>query len=243
MSALVDGAEALGIHLSAGQLAQFDRYQAALLEANQRVNLTSISDPAQVETRHFLDSLTAGLPLLERLRAGDPVAAVDVGSGAGFPGLPLKIAFPRLRLALVESVGKKAAFLRQVVAMLQVEEVEIVQERAETATLPGSQHRDAYDAAFARALGKLPVVVEWCAPFLAPGGLLVAQRRGDLEAQTAAAAPAFSALKLWARLPTLITLPALNDGRGLVVGEKYAPTPGAFPRKAGLARKDPLGKR
>jgi 16S rRNA (guanine527-N7)-methyltransferase len=239
MSALVDGARELGIELSTGQLAQLDQLGAALREGNTRVNLTRITDPAEIETRHFLDSLTAAMPLLDRLRAGQSVRLVDVGSGGGMPGLPLKIAFPRLRVSLVESVGKKAAFLRDVVAQLRLEDVEVVAERAENAGR-AAEHRDTYEWATARALGTLPVVVELCAPFLAPGGLLVAQRSGDLEAELLAATPAFKALKLWTRVPIAIHLDGLSGRRGLIVGEKYTATPDTYPRRAGMPRKRPL---
>jgi 16S rRNA (guanine527-N7)-methyltransferase len=239
VSSLRATAGSLGIELGPAQLAQLDQFGAALREANRRVNLTSITDPAEVETRHFLDSLSAALPLLERLHAGEPLRLVDVGSGGGMPGLPLKIAFPKLRLTLVESVGKKADFLRQAVEQLRLAEVEIVAERAETAARD-EQHRDDYDWATARALGPLPVVVELCAPFLSPGGLLVAQRSGDLEADLLAATPAFKALKLWTRAPIPLELPGLPHGRGLIVGEKYAPTPAEYPRRPGMPRKRPL---
>jgi 16S rRNA (guanine527-N7)-methyltransferase len=238
-SALLEGARLLGVELAPGQLARFDRFGAALREANREVNLTRITDPVEVETKHFLDSLTAAVPLLDRLRAGEAVRLVDVGAGAGLPGLALKIAFPRIRVALVESIGKKARFLRRVVAELELDEVEVVQERAETAARDPS-HRDGYGWATARALGSLPVVIELTAPFLEPGGLLVAQRRGDLDAETLAAARAFAALKMWARLPVPIHLPGLDDGRGLVVGEKYGSTPARYPRRPGLPAKRPL---
>jgi 16S rRNA (guanine527-N7)-methyltransferase len=236
---LVESARRLGIELSTGQLAQLDQLGAALREANERVNLTRITDPAEIETRHFLDSLTAALPLIARLRDGDVLRLVDVGSGGGMPGLPLKIAFPRLRVTLVESVGKKAAFLREVVAQLRLADVEVVAERAETAARD-AEHRDTYDWATGRALGKLPVVVELCAPFLAPGGLLVAQRAGDLEAELAAATPAFKLLKLWTRVPMPIHIEGIDGRRGLIVGEKYAATPDAYPRRPGMPRKKPL---
>jgi 16S rRNA (guanine527-N7)-methyltransferase len=239
MSALLDGARALGISLSAGQLAQLDQLQAVVLDWNQRVNLTRITEPAEVESKHFLDSLTAALPLLDPLNAGRPIRLVDVGAGAGFPGLPLKIVFPALRLTLVESIGKKAAFLRHAVELLHLEGVEVVAERSETAARR-PEHRDSYDWATARALGPLPVVVELCAPFLQAGGLLVAQRRGNLDAETLAAAPAFRALKMWTRVPIPITLPGLEDGRGLVVGEKYDATPAKYPRRPGIPEKHPL---
>jgi 16S rRNA (guanine527-N7)-methyltransferase len=241
VSALTDGAGSFGIELTLGQLAQLDQFGAMLREGNQRVNLTRIIDPSEIETRHFLDSLTAAMPLLEPLQAGRELRLVDVGSGGGIPGIPLKIAFPRIRVVLIESVRKKADFLRQTVAQLQLSDVEVVTERAEKAARD-SAHRDTFDWATARALGSLPVVIELCAPFLQPGGLLVAQRGGNLDADLAAAAPAFKALKLWARVPILIHLEGLStDGkRGLIVGEKYAATPERYPRRPGLPRKRPL---
>ena len=240
MSGLVEGARSLGIELSVAQLAQLDQLGAALREGNQRVNLTRITDPAKVELLHFLDSLTAYLAVRERLGDEPRLRVVDVGSGGGLPGLPLKIALPGLRLTLVESVGKKAAFLEQTVRQLGLEDVEVVNARAEIAARD-PEHRDRYGAALARALGKLPQVVELCAPFLAPGGLLVGLRRGDLEAEIEAAAPAFKALKVWSRRPVAVDVPGLpHDGRGLVVGEKYAPTPAEFPRRPGVANKRPL---
>ncbi len=241
MSALVEGAARLEIELGDGQLAQLDQLGAALREGNRRVNLTRITDPAEIETRHFLDSLSAAMPVLDRLRANAPLRLVDVGSGGGMPGLPLKIAFPQLRVTLVESIGKKAAFLRQTVAELGLRDVEVVAERAEAAARD-PEHRDAYDWATARAVGALPVVIELCAPFLAPGGLLVAQRSGDLDTELDLAAPAFKALRLWSRVPIWIDLPGLEGGkRGLIVGEKYSSTPAAYPRRPGLPRKHPIG--
>jgi 16S rRNA (guanine527-N7)-methyltransferase len=235
---LVESAARLGVHLSDGQVARLDQLGAALREGNRRVNLTRITDPAEIETRHFLDSLSAAVPLLDRLNAGEQLRLVDVGSGGGMPGLPLKIAFPGLRVTLVESVHKKADFLRQTSSELGLDEVQVIAERAETAARDPA-HRDAYDWATARALGPLAVVIELCAPFLAPGGLLVAQRGGNLDAELTDAAPAFKALRLWARTPIAFDLPGLT-GHGLVVGEKYAPTPESYPRRPGLPRKRPI---
>src|SRR3979490_2618960 len=143
MSRLVEGAARLEIELNDAQLARLDQLGPALGEGNRRVNLTRIVDPAEVETRHFLDSLTAAMPLLDRLRANEPLRLVDVGSGGGMPGLPLKIAFPQLRVTLVESIGKKAAFLRETVEQLGLRDVEVVADRAETAA-PEPPHRAAH---------------------------------------------------------------------------------------------------
>lgn len=239
MTGLVEGAARLGIELGDAQLARLDQLGAALREGNRRVNLTRITDPAEIETRHFLDSLSAALPLLDRLREGDgALRLVDVGSGGGMPGLPLKIAFPRMRVTLVESVNKKADFLRETVAQLGLHDVEVVAARAEIAARD-PEHRDAYGWATARALGTLPVVVELCAPFLEPGGLLVAQRSGDLDSDLVHAAPAFKALHVWSRTPIFLDIPGL-ERHGLIVGEKYAATPAAYPRRAGMPRKRPL---
>jgi 16S rRNA (guanine527-N7)-methyltransferase len=235
---LVEAAAQLGIELTDAQLARLDQLGAAVREGNRRVNLTRIIEPSEVETRHFLDSLTAALPLLDRLRGGEAIRLVDVGSGGGFPGLPLKIAFPQLHVTLVESVHKKADFLNETVSQLGLSDVEVVAERAETAGR-NPEHRDAYDWATARALGTLPVVIELVAPFLAPGGLLVAQRSGKLDQDLQHAAPAFKALRLWSRTPIYLEIHGL-DGHGLIVGEKYAPTPDAYPRRPGMPRKRPL---
>jgi 16S rRNA (guanine527-N7)-methyltransferase len=237
-SSLVDAAARLGIQLGDGQLARLDQLGAALREGNRRANLTSIVDPRSVEIRHYLDSLSAAVPLLDRLQTGEALRLVDVGSGGGMPGLPLKIAFPALQVTLVESVNKKADFLRETVAELGLNDVEVVAQRAETAARV-ADHRDAYDWATARALGSLPVVVELCAPFLSPGGLLVAQRSGNLEADLLRAAPAFKALRIWSRAPVELQIAEL-PGHGLIVGEKYAPTPEVYPRRPGLPRKRPL---
>src|ERR1700716_2015113 len=131
MSALLDGTARLEIRLNDAQLARLDQLGAALRDGNQRVNLTRITDPAEIETRHFLDSLSAALALVERLHQGEAVRLADVGSGAGRRGLPLKIAFPQLRVTRVESVGKKAAFLRETVQQLGLADVEVVGLRAE----------------------------------------------------------------------------------------------------------------
>src|SRR5215471_19327787 len=142
-SSLVEAAARLGIHLGDGQLARLDQLGAALREGNRRVNLTRIIDPREIEVRHFLDALSAAVPVLDRLRSGEALRLVDVGSGGGIPGLPLKIAFPELRLTLVESVNKKADFLRQTVQDLGLSRVEVVAQRAELAARDPA-HRDTY---------------------------------------------------------------------------------------------------
>jgi 16S rRNA (guanine527-N7)-methyltransferase len=239
MTPLKDRAGALGILLDEGQADQLARLSALLQVANARMNLTSITEPAEIETRHLLDSLTAAVPLLERLHAGAVPRLVDVGAGGGFPGLPLKIAFPAMGVTLVEATRKKAAFLEEAVEALGLRNVQVVARRAEEAARD-PLHRDQYDWATARALGPLAVVVELCAPFLRPGGVLVAQRRGDLAAEVAANQRAWRELRLRPREPVAIEVEGLADGRGLIVAEKVGSTPEHYPRRVGMPAKAPL---
>ena len=178
------GAAALGIGLSPDQLAAFDRYREALLTANRRTNLTAITDPAEVEIRHFVDSLTCLLawpPATDR-----PVQVIDIGAGAGFPGLPLTLICPRIGLALVDSVGKKTAFLADLVRRLNLEATTVLTARAEDLARQPA-YRAQYDIALARAVAPAPVLVEYTLPFLRVGGRLIAQKtagkgQGELAA-------------------------------------------------------------
>jgi 16S rRNA (guanine527-N7)-methyltransferase len=239
------GAAALGLPLDAAQAAAFARYAERLLAANRRVNLTAIVEPTAVETRHFLDSLTCALPLLSRWGPAAPVLplrCIDVGSGGGFPGVPLRLALPQLRVTLLEATAKKVAFLDHLIAALGLSGVEAIAERAETLAHTPT-HRESYDAAFARALAPLPVLLELTLPFLRVGGLLVAQRKGELAAEVAAAAFACQTLGGAPARIVPVTVPPLDDGRALVVVEKAAGTPAAYPRRPGLPAKRPLTAR
>ncbi len=175
------GAGALGIGLSPDQLAAFDCYRDALLTANRHTNLTAITDPAAVEMRHFVDSLTC---LLAWPAVTDrPMQVIDIGAGAGFPGLPLKLLRPPIGLALVDSVGKKTAFLADLVHHLNLEAVTVVTARAEDLARQPA-YREQYDVALARAVAPAPVLVEYTLPFLRIGGRLIAQkttRKGQSE--------------------------------------------------------------
>ena len=242
------GAAELGLTLTSEQIAAFRTYSRELLEWNQRINLTAITDEREVETRHFLDSLTCLLALAPRHADGtlDPDAvsgsAVDVGAGAGFPGLPLAIVCPGLRVTLIESVGKKGRFLEHTVAALGLANATVVVGRAEDLARHPRQ-RDRHDYALARALAPLPVLLEYCLPFLRPGGLLVAPKKGDVDDELRAAQPAVRALHGRWLPPLPVNISLLPDGRLLIVVEKAGPTPPMFPRRAGLPAKQPLGLR
>ena len=225
----------LGLRLSAAQLESLARYEQELLDWNARFNLTAIRDPQEVRIKHFLDSFTCLLAFRERT----PERLVDVGTGAGFPGLALKIIYPRMRLTLVESVGKKAGFCRHIVEALDLTGVEVVQDRAE-ALGQLAAHREQYDWAVARAVAVLPVLAEYLLPLVRVGGAMIAMKgeSGPAEAHTADHALRVLGGRLRQLLP--VTLPGVADERYLVVVDKIATTPRGYPRRVGLAAKKPL---
>ena len=222
-----------GLALNHTQLDQFATYADALRRWNEQVNLTAITDEAQIVTRHFLDSLRCALSW-----GVDPRRLVDVGAGAGFPGLPLKILRPELALTLVESVEKKAAFLRHVVTMLGLREVEIVTARAE-AIGRDAAYREQYDVAVARAVAELRVLSEYCLPLCRIGGRFLAPKGTRIEAEVRAAHAAIATLG--GRIVALeeVHLPGMEP-RMLVVVEKVEATPLRYPRAIGVPSKRPL---
>ncbi|MGE3912758.1 MAG: 16S rRNA (guanine(527)-N(7))-methyltransferase RsmG [Chloroflexota bacterium] len=230
------GAARLGIPVSPEQLTTLARYIELLAARNQQLNLTRIVDPTEVERRHLLDSLTCALPVLDTLKAGAAWRVLDVGSGGGLPGLPLAIVFPRLRVTLLESAGKKAAFLREAVDALGLAQVTVTSARAEDAAR-APDARDSYDLVVARALAPLPVALELCLPFVRPGGVLVLPRGSDLAEQLAAGEDAAQELGASLRTPIPLNDPDLPPGRSLVVADKLEPTPERFPRRPGMAAK------
>lgn len=224
----------LGIRLTRKQTDAFTWYAGELISWNERFNLTAITDPQQIEVKHFLDSLTCLLAM--RPAAG---RVVDVGTGAGFPGLPLKIAMPQLQMTLIESTGKKADFCRRVVVALGLEGVEVVHGRAEDLAHEPA-HRAQYDWALARAVAQMPVLVEYLLPYVKIGGRAVALKgeTGPAEAHSAEA----PILRLGGRVEQIlpVELPRVPDTRYLVVMRKSAATPDDFPRRAGLPSRRPL---
>ncbi len=239
LEALVTGAAALGIALDAGQVERFARYRQLLLEWNARFNLTAITDPAEVVTRHFLDSLTVALGVPPALRAGTP-RVLDVGAGAGFPGLALMIAFPQWLVTLLEATGKKVRFLEAVIAEMGATNVRAIAGRAEDLAHQPA-YRAAYDVVTARAVAALPTLLEYCAPFAAVGGWLILPKKGDLAAELAQGERAAPQLGTRMLDPLPITVPPLDDGRVLVLARQERRCPPQYPRAAGAPAKKPLG--
>ena len=227
--------ELFHVHLTGRQVMALITYERELLDWNQKFNLTAIRDTESIRTKHFLDSFSCVLAW----GANPPYRLIDVGTGAGFPGLPLKILYPGMKLTLVESVGKKAMFCEHMVRMLGLENVEVIKGRAEEiGQLPA--HREKYDWAVARAVANMNVLSEYLLPLVKVGGTMIAQKSesGPAEAQSAEKAMKLLGGKLKQVIP--VNLPGVADDRYLVLVDKSAATPPRYPRKAGMPAKQPL---
>ena len=222
-----------GIRVGDVELERLRVYGVELLRWNEQHNLTRIVKPRDVVVRHFLDSLACA-----QAWESPPASLADIGTGAGFPGIPLKIVWPGTTLLLSDSIGKKTAFLRHVAAMLELNNVEVVTARAETLGRDPA-HRERYDGVVARAVAALNVLSEYCLPLCRAGGRFVAPKGADGETEALAARRAFGQLggRPHAVLP--VALPEVEP-RTLVVVDKVRPTPREFPRAAGVPAKRPL---
>jgi 16S rRNA (guanine527-N7)-methyltransferase len=225
----------LNLRLSQRQLACFERYEKELLDWNEKFNLTAIRDVEGVRTKHFLDSLTC----LQAWRETPPASLIDVGTGAGFPGIPLKILYPTLTLTLLESVGKKAEFCRHVVKVLGLERVDVVQARAEEIG-QDKKYRERYDWAVARAVAGLPTLVEYLLPLARVGGGVLAQKGESGPAEAQAAERSIRLLGGHLRQLLKVNLPGVVEDRYLIVIDKAAATPPNYPRRVGVPLKTPL---
>lgn len=237
---LLFGAAVLGLDLPTDTVERFEAFCSLLLEENEKLNLTAIRSPEGVVRTLFLDSLTV-LPALPREWRNERRSLVDVGAGAGFPGIPIKLAAPFWEVTLVESVGKKARFLERAVRCLSLEGIEVIHARAEEVGRVG-RRRDRADAVVARAVASLPALIELCAPLASPGALLLFPKSGPIEGEVADARLACASLRVRPLRTERVSADlGLGPGRLILVYEKIAPTPPAFPRRVGLATSRPLG--
>jgi len=229
------GVERLQLTLSERQYEQLMRYREELLDWNIRVNLTAITDAGEVLLKHFLDSLS----LLQAFDRGT-ASLLDIGSGAGFPGLVLKIARPQWQVTLLEATGKKVLFLQHVIARLNLQGVVAIHGRAEELAHQ-SDYRSKFDLVTARAVSALPILLEYAAPFCRVGGSMIFPKKGDLTEEMAQGRRAASLVGASFVSAIPITLPGLDDGRQLLVWRQERPCPALYPRSGGVMARKPLG--
>ena len=234
---LRQGAVELGLDLDESQLARFQRYHEELNAWNHRMNLTAIVDYEGVQIRHLLDSLTAAPILEERVRCGGSM--MDIGSGGGFPGVPLKIAFPAMGLALMDSVGKKTTFLQHLRDTLELTELDVYTGRAEDLALR-PELRENFDVVVTRGVAVMRVLMELTLPFCRPGGSVITWKKGELEPEIGDSLHAIEVLGGKLREVRPVDVEGLRDGRVLVIVDKIKSSPPKFPRRPGLPKKRPL---
>lgn len=238
MQYLYTGATRLDLKLQPQQIEQFHVYYQELIDWNQRINLTSITDFKEVQLKHFLDSLTVILAIKQPI-ASKNLSLIDVGSGAGFPGLPLKIAFPNINLVLLEATAKKAAFLHHLAQKLNLDDVEVLVGRAEEIA-HRAQYRQRFEVVLSRAVATLPAIAELTLPFCAFKGRTIIQKKGDIEDELSKATRAIEILG--GSQPELkkVKLPEFTDDRYLVIIDKISLTPAKYPRRPGIPAKRPI---
>jgi len=235
MEKLIKGAKKLGITLSTQQIGQFETYYRKLVDWNQRMNLTSITDYEGVQVRHFLDSLTVATAVGERR----DISVMDVGAGAGLPGIPLKILWPEIRLVLLEATAKKAGFLQHLIGELGLENVAVLVGRAEVKA-HDIKYREGFDVVLSRAVAALPALAELTLPFCAVGGRFIAQKKGETGAEVEQASKAITVMGGSIREVKRLDIPELDDTRYLIVIDKVAATPEKYPRRPGIPAKRPI---
>ena len=229
-----------GLGLSDEMLRALDTYAAMLVKTNEVMNLTNITDDEGIAVRHFIDSLTL-VPYIreEQKRAGrEDLCIIDVGTGAGFPGIVLKIAVPDIRLTLLDSLQKRLNFLDEVSSALGLENVKTIHGRAEDAGHDPSL-REKYDVSCARAVANLPVLCEYCLPFVSKGGAFLAMK-GNVDDEEKASGKALKILGGEKERTDSFLLPGTDMNRSIVVVRKIRSTPSRYPRQAGKPSKNPL---
>ncbi|MEE2906524.1 MAG: 16S rRNA (guanine(527)-N(7))-methyltransferase RsmG [Planctomycetota bacterium] len=229
--AFLEAASAMGVVFDTGDLERLSTYLGLLYAANEHMNLTAIRTPEEAWTRHILDSLSL-LPVLSSVTAD---RIIDIGSGGGLPGIPLAITTPESRFVLLEATGKKADFLRDVVQKLDLGNVRIAADRAETAAAHGNAHRGAFDVVIARAVGPMPVLLELAIPFARVNGILVAIKGGQAAQEIEDAADALMILH-----SEVVEQRRTSTGT-IVVVRKNKSTPRQYPRRPGEPKRRPLG--
>lgn len=232
---LQQAASEYGIVLTDEQMIALTKYFETLIEWNEKVNLTAITDPQDVAIKHMIDSLSCYDEAIFKQGA----TLIDVGTGAGFPGLPLKIYRPDLKLTLFDSLNKRILFLKAVAEILGINDIEFVHSRAEDGG-NNKQFRERYDIAVSRAVARLNVLCEWCLPFVAVGGFFIALKGSQYSLEANESQEAIRRLGGEITKIQNIKLPGLDDIRAVIYIKKIKKTPLSYPRRPGVAEKNPL---
>ena len=224
-----------GLNLTEDQISAFNKYYELLYEWNKKINLTAITEPKDVAIKHMVDSLSCFKADLFK----ENTSLIDVGTGAGFPGLPLKIFYPSLKLTLLDSLNKRVKFLQLVVDELGLKDVEIIHARSEEAAR-NKKYREKFDLATARAVARLPIICEYCLPFVKDGGTFIALKGRQYEEEATQAQKAIKVLggEISDIMP--VKLPEIDDKRAVIYIKKIKSTPKTYPRKAGTPERNPI---
>lgn len=236
---LTDSTSRMGVELSSEQLEQFCRYADLLVEWNQKMNLTAITDPEGIAVKHFADSLSAWT-VIDSATKKNPdrkLTLIDVGTGAGFPGIPLKILFPDLKVVLLDSLQKRLIFLETVVHVLGLSDISCVHDRAEDGA-HRPEMREKFDVVTARALAGLPALLEYCAGYVKTGGYFLAYKGPSLDQELSESKKAQKVLKMY--LKEILKDPASGDQHQVAVFVKGGPLALQYPRKQSKIKNTPL---
>lgn len=228
-------AEAIGVELDDTQIGQFLKYYEILVEWNSFMNLTGITEYEEVIQKHFVDSLA----LCKAINVNEAESLIDIGTGAGFPGIPLKIAYPHLQVTLLDSLQKRIKFLNEVVSQLGLNGVETIHGRAEDFAKP-SMKRESYDLCVSRAVANLASLSEYCLPYVKVGGYFIPYKSGKIEEEMESSKKAVFLLGGKIEEEVKFMLPESDISRSLIKIKKISATPKKYPRKSGMATKEPL---
>ena len=232
---LTEKVKELSIVLNDKQIQQFEQYYNILVEWNKVMNLTAITEYEEVVEKHFLDSLT----IVNAIHVEKIETLIDVGTGAGFPGIPLKIAFPHLKVTLLDSLNKRIKFLNEVIDLLELNDIKAIHGRAEDYAKQ-AEYREQYDICVSRAVANLATLSEYCLPYVKVGGLFVPYKSGEIDEELKSSEKAVSILGGKVEEVVKFQLPGTDIGRSFVKIHKIKETKKKYPRKAGMATKEPL---
>ena len=235
MEQLRKKAEILGISLTEQQCLQFQKYYEYLIEKNKVMNLTGITEKEEVIDKHFIDSLG----LAAKMDLTKPLTVLDLGTGAGFPGIPLKIAFPNLTITLLDSLNKRIKFLDEVIDLLELTGIETIHRRSEDYAKPGKL-REQFELCVSRAVANLSSLSEYCIPYVKEGGYFIPYKSGNIDEELKKAGHAIGMLGGKVESVEEFQIPGTDIERTFVKIKKRKATPKRFPRKAGMPSKDPL---